>query len=127
MIHKLQSANLRRVGSQTDAGIYRLESEGLLNSYYIASCGGTRSLMRSPEVVGFDSYQCMLPSTTVALDYLKESGLSDDISILTILRGGLNYPLEECCHKVGLTVKNMNFVSCERKLEDGVIPGLDIR
>lgn len=127
MTYNLQSANLRRVGSQKDAGIYRLESEGLVNSYYIASCEGTRSLMRSPEVVGFESYLSMLPATVAALDYLKRSGLQADASILTILRGGLNYPLEECCHKVGIQVNNMNFVSCERVIEGGVITGLDIK
>lgn len=128
MLHTLlKDVSLLPADLRKDTSIYKLKSGNLLNDYYIVSSEGTRRLMASPEVVGFDSYQCMLPSTTVALDYLKESGLSDDISILTILRGGLNYPLEECCHKVGLTVKNMNFVSCERKIEDGVITGLDIR
>ncbi|MDO5443297.1 MAG: hypothetical protein Q4G10_06460 [Bacteroidia bacterium] len=128
MLHSLpKEASLQPADLRKDTSIYRLKSGNFLNEYYIVSSPGTRKLMASPEVVGFDSYKCMLPSTEVALDYLKESGLSDDISILTILRGGLNYPLEECCHNVGITVKNMNFVSCERKIEDGVITGLDIR
>lgn len=128
MIHtSLKDASLLPADLRKDTSIYKLKAGNLLNEYYIVSSHGTRKLMASPEVVGFDSYLCMMPSTTVALQYLKESGLSDDISILTILRGGLNYPLEECCHQVGLTVKNMNFVSCERKIEDGVITGLDIR
>lgn len=128
MLHNIpKEASLQPADLRKDTSIYRLKSGNFLNEYYIVSSHGTRKLMASPEVVGFDSYKCMLPSTEVALDYLKESGLSDDVSILTILRGGLNYPLEECCHNVGITVKNMNFVSCERKIEDGVITGLDIR
>ena len=128
MLHNFpKEASLQPADLRKDTSIYRLKSGNLLNEYYIVSSHGTRKLMASPEVVGFDSYECMLPSTEVALDYLKESGLSDDVSILTILRGGLNYPLEECCHSVGITVRNMNFVSCERKIEDGVITGLDIR
>lgn len=128
MLHTaIKDAHILPADLRKDTSIYKVKAGNLLNEYYIVSSSGTRKLMASPEVVGFDSYQCMIPSTDVALDYLKESGLSDDISILTILRGGLNYPLEECCHHVGITVKNMNFVSCERKIEDGVITGLDIR
>lgn len=123
----LMGASLQPADLRKDTSIYKLKSGNLLNEYYIVSSPGTRKLMASPEVVGFDSYQCMIPSTDVALDYLKETGLDQDVSILTILRGGLNYPLEECCHHVGITVRNMNFVSCERIIEDGVITGLDIR
>ena len=69
----------------------------------------------------------MTPSTTAALRYFSEKGLADEVDILTILRGGLNYPLEECCYKAGIKVPNMNFISCERKIENGVITGLDIK
>lgn len=123
----LKDASLQPADLRKDTSIYKLTSGNLLNEYFIVSSPGTRKLMASPEVTGFDSYECMIPSTDVALDYLKESGLSHEISILTILRGGLNYPLEECCHHVGIKVRNMNFVSCERIIEDGVITGLDIR
>ena len=123
----LRDASLMPSDLRNDTSIYRLHSESLLNEYYIASSPGTRRLMASPEVVGFDSYRCMIPSTIAALQHLKDKGLSGDLSILTILRGGLNYPLEECCHDLGLRVVNMHFVSCERNIEDGVITGLDIR
>lgn len=127
MTYDLKSANLRKVGSQSDAGIYRLECDGLVNSFYITSSTGTRSLMKSPEVVGYDSYLSMVPATSGALEYLKSCGLEGDVNILTILRGGLNYPLEECCNRAGIQVTNMNFVSCERIIENGIITGLDIK
>lgn len=120
-------AGLRPVSLRQHSSVYRLDQIGLHNNYYIVSTEGTRRLMASPEVVGFDSYKAMLESTVAALDHLVKEGLGGDFSILTILRGGLNYPLEECCSICGLQVSNMNFLSCERIIEDKVITGLDIK
>ncbi|MCR4860410.1 MAG: hypothetical protein K5910_07085 [Bacteroidales bacterium] len=122
-----QDACLHLLGTQHSASIYQLRSGGFNNRYYIVSGEGTRHLMASPEVVGYESYLAMKPATSVALDYLHGQGLADEVDILTILRGGLNYPLEECCYKAGIRVPNMNFISCERKIESGVITGLDIK
>lgn len=107
--------------------IYRIEAPAFENRYYVLSNESTRHLMESPEVVGFDSYTAMVRPTVDALSYLRSCGFNDDVNILTILRGGLNYPLEECCHKVGLQVNNINFLSCERIIRKGVITGLDIK
>ena len=123
----LKDASLLPADLRNDTSIYRLRSESLANDYFIASSPGTRRLMASPEVIGFDSYLCMVPSTLAALDHLVDIGLGGEVSILTILRGGLNYPLEECCHRKGITVRNMDFISCERIIENGVITCLDIR
>lgn len=123
------SANtrLKRVPSEHHASFYRLQTEGLHNEYYIISSEGTRRLMSSPEVVGYESYLAMQSSTTAALRSLFRKQKQEKVDILTILRGGLNYPLEECCYKAGLKVPNMNFISCERTIKDGVITGLDIK
>ena len=122
-----QDASLQLLGLQNSTSIYQLRSDGLTNQYYVVSGDGTRHLMASPEVVGYESYLAMKPATTAALQYFVEQGLACDVDILTILRGGLNYPLEECCYKAGVRVPNMNFISCERHIENGVITGLDIK
>jgi len=111
------------------SGLYRLESESFLNKYYIITAPGTRKLMASPEVIGLDAYRAMVPSTTIALKYLKDIDAHslDRVNILTILRGGLNYPVEECCHECGITVSDMSFMSCERVIENGIIIGLDVK
>ena len=127
MSHIPQGASLRLLGLQNSASIYQLQSVGLQNQYYIVSGEGTRHLMASPEVVGYESYLAMMPATTAFLRYFREQGQIDEADILTILRGGLNYPLEECCYKAGVRVPNMHFISCERKIENGVITGLDIK
>ena len=126
MPHKynLKEANLLRTGHQ---GVYLLDAGDLLNQYLVVSRGGTRRLMGFPEVVGFGSYESMVPATMSAMMYLASSGLTGNVNILTILRGGLNYPIEECAFRAGLRVTNMDFLSCERIIEDDVIKGLDVR
>ena len=122
-----RSASLQFVGVQHDTSIYELQSPQFSNRYFIISGDGTRRLMASPEVVGFDSYSAMLPETAAALRYLFPSGSEGDVDILTILRGGLNYPVEEACHQVGIKVRDIHFLSCERIIEEHVITGLDIK
>lgn len=127
MSNNFRDASLQYVGLQDNTSIYELRSQRFTNRFFILSGEGTRRLMASPEVVGFDSYLSMLPATVAALRYLFPSGSEGDVDILTILRGGLNYPIEEACHRVGVKVRDMHFVSCERIIENHVITGLDIR
>ena len=123
----LQDASLLSVGLLQDTNVYELRSEQFTNRYFILSNEGTRRLMAFPEVVGYDSYLCMLPPTVAALRHLFPKGQGGDVDILTILRGGLNYPLEEACYRNGIRVGDIHFVSCERIIEDHVITGLEIK
>ena len=88
----LQGASLRFVGLHYETSLYELHGPQFTNRYYILSGAGTRQLMAFPEVVGFDSYLSMLPATVAALRLLFP-GSGGDVDILTILRGGLNYPV----------------------------------
>ena len=124
MKHNLDDAVLLKTGHQS---VYKLRQDGLQNEYLIVSGDSTRRLMASPEVVGFGSYQSMVPATRQGMQYLVDNGLDADVNILTILRGGLNYPIEECAFRAGLRVSNMDFLSCERIIEDDIIKGLDVR
>ena len=123
----LQDARLRFVGLHYETSLYELHGPQLTNRYYILSGAGTRQLMAYPEVVGFDSYLSMLPATVAALRHLFPRGKDGDVDILTILRGGLNYPVEEACARNGIHVRDMHFVSCERIIEDHIITGLEIK
>lgn len=123
----LSSALLRQEDVGKDVSLYTVECPGAVNQYLIVSHASSRELMRSPEVVGFDAYRALLTSTTETLRYLLRQGLDSRVNIFTILRGGLNYPLEECCHQVGMQVDNIDFFSCERVFDGDAITGLDIR
>ena len=121
-----QDASLRSIGLLQDTDVYELHSRQFVNRYFILSNEGTRRLMAFPEVVGFDTYQCMLPATVAAMKHLFPSG-GKEVDILTILRGGLNYPVEEACFRSGIRVSDIHFVSCERIIEDHIITGLEIK
>ena len=122
-----QDAVLRLLGQHENTSLYALQAPSFVNHYYLISSPGTRRLMAFPEVVGYDSYLSMLPATTAALRHLFPQGQGGDVDILTILRGGLNYPVEEACFRSGIRVRDIHFVSCERIIEDHVITGLEIK
>ena len=127
MSNSVKGASLRFVGLKEDTSIYELQESGLSNHYFILSNPGTRHLMAFPEVVGYDSYLSMLPATVAALRHQFSLGKGGDVDILTILRGGLNYPVEEACHRSGIRVRDIHFVSCERIIENHIITGLEIK
>ena len=127
MFSSNRNASLHFAGLQEGTSMYELRDPQFTNRYFILSGEGSRRLMASPEVVGFDSYSALLPETVTALRHLFPSGSEGDVDIMTILRGGLNYPIEEACHRVGVRVRDMHFVSCERIIEQQVITGLEIK
>ena len=124
----LEKTFLQSAGQYKRTDIYRLEGGQFSNKYFIISNEGTRHLLASPEVIGYDSYLAMCGATSDMLGWLKEqNAVGDDADIMTILRGGLNYPLEECCYRNGIRINNMDFISCERVIRNNQITGLDIR
>ena len=128
MHDKLQGASLRLMNRSNGVSLYRLDSPQVTNQYFIVSNVNSQRLLMHPEEVGFQTYLDTLPSTVEALKAIKESAsVPPSLDILTILRGGLNYPVEEACHRAGIQVNNMNFLSCERIIENKQILGLQIK
>ena len=58
---------------------------------------------------------------------LKEKKKITSANILSILRGALNYPLEESCYKEHIRVHDISFMSSERVFENGEMTGLEIK
>ena len=110
-----------------DVTLYKLDAPNLTNNYFVATYKGSQRLLMRPEEVGFQTYLDTMPPTIEALNYFKSQGLTDSVDILTILRGGLNYSIEESCFRAGIQVDNINFLSCERIIENKEIKGLDIK
>lgn len=127
MFKKLQGAELVPVTTARKAKLYALDAPLLNNKYFVVTSETTRHLLNSPEVVGFETYDCMCNPTKTALEYLHRNGYIHSANILTILRGGLNYPLEECCYRTGIAINDMSFLSCERVFDGEFIVGLDIK
>lgn len=127
MSFKAQDARLLKVVSRQDTNIYELGSGKFRNKFFIITGPGSRKLLSTPELVGFPCYTALLDETVAALNFLVSAGRGGDFDILTILRGGLNYPLEEACSRCGIRVRDMHFVSCERIIENHEIKGLEIK
>lgn len=106
---------------------YRLEGENYVNEYYVTSEAETRKLLNTPEIVGYEVYNCLIPSTSQMLYYLKEQKKVTTANILLILRGALNYPLEESCYREHIRVHDISFLSSERVFVEEEIAGLEIK
>ena len=81
--------------SEQGVDCYRLEGGNYENEYYVVSEAETRKLLNTPEIVGYEVYHCLIPSTSQMLYYFKEKKKVTTANILSILRGALNYPLEK--------------------------------
>ncbi len=114
----------------SDLGVdcYKLQGDGLLNEYYILSEAETRKLLNRPEVVGYEVYKSLINATAQMMYHLKEQKKVTNANILSILRGALNYPLEESCYIEHIRVHDISFLSSERVFDaNGEVSGLDVK
>lgn len=118
---------LEPVFNEQGVACYRLEGGNYVNEYYVTSEAETRKLLNTPEIVGYEVYNCLIPSTSQMLYYLKEQKKVTTANILSILRGALNYPLEESCYREHIRVHDISFLSSERVFVEEEIAGLEIK
>lgn len=84
--------------------------------------------MNHPEVIGFDVYASLLKPTSCMINYLQSQKLIAPTTILNILRGALNFPVEEACYQNNIPVCDISFLSCERTFDNnGDINGLAVK
>ena len=127
MFFSLDGTTLKPISHPGKTSLYKLHLPQLNNRYYLLSGKGSRALEAFPEVVGFPCYTALIDEMVDSFSYLRSNGLGEDIDQFTILRGGLNYPIEEAASRCGMYVREINFVSCERVIENHVIKGLEIK
>ncbi len=122
--------NVKIVPEFSDLGVdcYKLQGGDYLNEYYILSEAETRKLLNTPEVVGYEVYESLVGATSQMMHHLKEQKKITNANILSILRGALNYPLEESCYREHIRVHDISFLSCERVFDGtGAVTGLDVK
>lgn len=122
-----ENIQLKPVFSDRGVDCYTMEGGSFLNEYYVVSEEGTRKLLNQPEVVGYEVYTCLLNSTSRMMRYFADQGKVSSANILSILRGALNYPLEESCYREGVRVHDISFLSSERVFHHDEIAGLEIK
>lgn len=115
------------INRDNEVSLYRIVQKSLKNRYFILSSEKSCQLMAYPEIVSIDAYLALLAPTEHALRFMKAKGVDHKLEICTILRGGLNYPLEEAGYRAEMKISNIHFLSCERIIENHVITGLEIK
>lgn len=123
----LKNTYLKSEFSDQGVDCYKLCGGNFENEYYVVSEAETRKLLNTPEVVGYEVYRCLIPSTAQMMYYFKEQKKVTTANILSILRGALNYPLEESCYREHIRVHDISFLSSERVFNDDEIAGLEIK
>ena len=119
------NTNIEFEFSEKGTDCYRLTCANYLNDYFIVSNEQSRNLMNHPEIVGYDVYKSLLDSTIQMLHYFNDKKKISCANILSILRGALNFPLEEACCIDDITVHDISFISCERTFnENNDVDGL---
>lgn len=113
--------------SEQGVDCYRVDGGNYQNEYYVVSETETRKLLNRPETVGYDVYHCLVRATSQMLYYFKEQKKVTTANILSILRGALNYPLEESCYQEHIRVHDISFLSSERVFHEDEIAGLEIK
>ena len=113
----------------SDQGVncYKLQGGNFINEYYVASEAETRKLLNKPEVISYDVYRSMLNATGQMMYFFKQQHKVSSANILCILRGALNFPLEESCHNEHIRVHDISFLSSERVIREAEIVGLEVK
>ena len=81
---------------------------------YVISHPDSRKLLCTPEIVGYQIPELLLSPIAHALTYFLHKGDVENVNIVNILRGGLNFPIEAACSKNGIKVKGVSFLTSER-------------
>jgi len=85
---------------------------------YVISNHDTCELLSRPEIVGYDIKLKMLSPISDFLKYFCKEFYIENVHIVNILRGGLNFPIEEACYKCKVNVSGTSFLSSERVFDN---------
>lgn len=81
---------------------------------YMISHPDSRKLLCEPEIVGYQIPELLLSPIARALVYFSHKGDVENVNVVNILRGGLNFPIEAACSKNDIKVKGVSFLTSER-------------
>jgi hypothetical protein len=120
-MHEELNYNIVKIEQEYDSAIYKIGEENA----YIVSHSSTRELLCNPEVIGYDIPQKLLLPIKDVLLYLNKMISLDNINIVNILRGGLNFPIEEACFNNGVTINEISFLTSERIFLDNKVSRIE--
>lgn len=120
-MHEKLNYNIVKIEQENDSTIYRIGEENA----FIVSHSSTRELLCNPEVVGYNIPQKLLLPIKDSLLYLNKIIFLNNINIVNILRGGLNFPIEEACCDIGIDINEISFLTSERIFLDNKVSRIE--
>ena len=112
MLKELRCLRLKNLSTSGQSQIY--EFDYLSGRVFVISHEDSCKLISHPELVGLDVQKSLYHATADFLLYLQNNGFLNKINIVNILRGGLNFPLENACVSLDSSIPDVSFVSSER-------------
>lgn len=105
-----------------DSVLYQLKNQNV----FIISNQRTRKLLCEPEIIGYTIPELIKEPITDMLSRLKAENIFS-VNVLNILRGGLNFPIEEACSLSSIEVKGVSFITSERFFLDKKVSRIETR
>ena len=99
-----------------DSVIYKGEHEKV--PFFVLSHPDSSEILVSPEIIGLDFYLRLKQPTQNILQFVSVSLHLQSVCVLNIMRGGLNFPIEESSHNIGLSIEGVSFVTTERRTDE---------
>lgn len=104
--------NISKINSNTDSSFYEIDNSD--DIAFITSHPYSREILNRPEIIGFKIYDKLKKPTENILNFLINKYKIDQFNILIIMRGGLNFPIEEAFYNLGINNKTISFITTER-------------
>lgn len=120
MFEKLD-CQILKVGNENNSIIYGVGKENI----YIVSNPDTRALLCDPEIVGYNLPQKLFAPIKDTLQFFSENCTFNNINLVNILRGGLNFPLEMACFYNEIEIDEISFLTSERIFLDDKVSRIE--
>lgn len=120
---KKLSSPIVRCSIINESTLYQVKDKAV----YIISNKKTRKLLCEPEIIGYRIPVLLKTPITDLLLWLRNNGKIDTVNIFNILRGGLNFPIEEACYATNIDVKGVSFITSERFFLDKKVSRIETR
>lgn len=108
---------LNFIAKSNNTEIYSI---GRTNNFIISN-DNTCELLTNPEIIGYDIGRKFISPISDALKYFRVIFDLEDINVVNILRGGLNFPIEEACYNEKIKISGTSFLTSERLFADGKV------
>ena len=108
------SISLSKVCDINQSELYSVGETG----HFIISNPDTRYLLCNAQLMGYYIYKSLCILTKDFIEYISNTKQIGSFNIVNILRGGLNFPVEEACYANNIKSYEISFISSERVFTD---------